>query len=130
MKVDIFTLCDGVFSYEDKLTIVGVHDTLTLFNLTATPVNINIAAHLLFESDECGENTIRIYAEETENGAIILDLRDRLAISRRESHGTGTLNVALMGIPVLFPKTGIYRFTIEVEGRGSAHTLLNVRSHT
>lgn len=126
MKIDIFALCDGVYCYENKLTVVGAYDVLNLPNLTATPVSLNIAAHIIFEAEECGDNMISIVAEDMDSGMKVMELKNPLDISPRESVGTGVLNVALSDVPVIFPKTGKYKFTLAIEGRGSAETFLNV----
>ena len=127
MKIDIFALCDGVYCYENKLTIVGAYDVLNLANLTATPVNLNIAAHIIFDAEECGGNMISIVAEDMESGMKVMELRNPFDISSREVVGTGVLNVALSGVPVIFPKPGKYKFTLSIEGRGSADLVLNVQ---
>lgn len=127
MKIDIFTLCDGVYCYEDKLTIIGVYDVLRRLNLTATPIEINIAAHIVFDENECGENSIHIYGEDAESGMAVLDLNNNnFSITKREKLETGVLNVALSKIPVLFPRAGKYRFTLEVIGKGKSEILLTV----
>lgn len=126
MKTDIFALCDGVYCYENKLTVVGAYDVLNLPNLTATPVNLNIAAHIVFEAEECGNSIISIEAEDMDSGMKVMDLKNTLNISQREFVGTGVLNVALSDVPVIFPKTGKYKFTLAIEGIGSAETILNV----
>lgn len=128
MKIGIFTLCDGVYSYEDKLMILGVYDVLRLQNFTASPVALNIAAHILFEAAECGDNTLRIEGVELRTGMKILDLKNDISISERDKIGTGVLNIALSGIPVIFPAEGQYKFTLNVEGKGSSEILLNVMS--
>ncbi len=127
MKINIFALCDGVYCYENKLSLIGVYDVLNMLNITATPVNLNIAAHIIFEESECGDNLISIKAEEMETGIIVLDLKNPMNITPRDNIGTGLLNVALSGVPVAFPKMGKYKFTLTVEGRGSAEIILNVQ---
>lgn len=127
MKIDIFTLCDGVYCYENKLTVVGAYDILYLQNLTATPVILNIAAHIIFDCSECGENTIRIEAEEMDSKNKILELNNPLKIAKREHVNTGILNVALTGVPVIFPRTGKYKFSLIVDGKGQSEIILNVQ---
>lgn len=128
MKIDIFTLCDGAYCYEDKLTVIGVYDVLVRQNLTAMPVEINIAAHIIFDADECGNNVISIYGEEMNSGMKVLDLRENLSINKRDNIGTGILNVFLSRIPVVFPQSGKYKFTLDVEGKGKSEIILNVLS--
>lgn len=128
MKIDIFTLCDGVYLYGDKLTVIGMYDVLVLQNLTAAPVTLNIAAHIIFDADECGNNVINIYGEDIETGSRILDLKQKLLIRKRDKIDSGTLNVSLSGVPVIFPRPSKYKFTLEVEGRGKSETILNVLS--
>lgn len=126
MKIDIFTLCDGVYCYEDKLTIIGVYDVLRRLNFTATPIEINIAAHIVFDENECGENSIHIYGEDAESGMTVMDLKNNVSIIKREKLETGVLNVALSKIPVIFPRAGKYRFTLEIIGKGKSEILLTV----
>lgn len=128
MKIDIFTLCDGVYCYEDKLFVIGSYDTIIRENLTAAPFEINIAAHITFDADECGDNAVNLYGEEISSGQRVLDLKNNLSIRKREQTGTGILNVALSGLPVIFPQTGKYKFTLEVEGKAKSEIILNVLS--
>ncbi len=127
MKIDIFALCDGVYCYENKLSLIGVYDVLNFPNIAATPVSLNIAAHIIFDESECGDNLISIEAEEMETGMKVLELKNPLNITPRDNIGTGLLNVSLSGVPVVFPKMGKYKFRLTVEGRGSAELILNVQ---
>ena len=126
MTIDIFTLCDGVYCYEDKLTVIGVYVVLIRPNLTAAPVNINIAAHITFGEDECGDNAIRIYGEDMESGALVLDIKNNISINKRENIGTGILNVSLANVPVIFPRPGKYKFVLEIENKGKSEIILTV----
>lgn len=128
MKIDIFTLCDGVHCYENKLTVIGAYDVLNIQNFTAAPVPINIAARILFDREECGPNTIHIEGTEIESGLKVMDLSNSVEISPREKIGTGILNVLLNGVLVMFPREGKYRFTITVVGKATAEISLNVIS--
>jgi len=59
MKVELFTLCDGAYNYNGKLTIVGTVDTFTVSSLPK-PINFGIAIRILLDPKDEGLHNLRI----------------------------------------------------------------------
>lgn len=59
MKVELFTLCDGAYNYNGKLTIVGTMDT---FTVAALPVSVNfgIAIRMLLLPEDKGSHILKV----------------------------------------------------------------------
>ena len=68
MNIELFTLCDGAYNYNGKLTIVGTLDVMNADNVPAT-AQIGIAMKLRFAAEETGKHrlTIRIINPEGRN---------------------------------------------------------------
>lgn len=59
MKVELFTLCDGAYNYNGKLTIVGTMDTFTVSALPAS-VGFGIAIKVLLLPEDAGSHVLKV----------------------------------------------------------------------
>ncbi|MBD5369607.1 MAG: hypothetical protein HDR80_00450 [Bacteroides sp.] len=119
MHTDIFTLCDRVQCYENKLMVIGAYDVISVQNTAPAPLSISIAARIRFEKEECGPSIIKIEASEVATGIKVLDIDNPIDIEARNPIGEGLLNVVLNDVPVLLPREGKYEFTLSVEGKAN-----------
>lgn len=59
MKVELFTLCDGAYNYNGKLTIVGTMDTFTVNSLPVS-VGFGIAIRVLLLPEDEGSHILKV----------------------------------------------------------------------
>lgn len=73
MNVRIFTLCDGAYNYNGKLTIVGTVDNL---KVPKVPVkaSIGIAVKIDFEPDENSDKTIVFHFKDSHQNLILPEM--------------------------------------------------------
>ncbi|MBP5540241.1 MAG: hypothetical protein J6X88_01200 [Bacteroidales bacterium] len=69
MEVRVFTLCDGAYNYNGKLTIVGTIDNI---KVPKTPVitSVGLAIKIALTANESGKKKINIYFK-TKDGELM-----------------------------------------------------------
>lgn len=70
MEVRVFTLCDGAYNYNGKLTIVGTVDNIKVPK-TPTLATIGIAAKIALAPNETGKKNVTINFK-TINGELMM----------------------------------------------------------
>lgn len=70
MNIRLFTLCDGGFNYNGKLTVVGTIDNIKVPK-TPCSVDVSLAIKVSFSSDENGQKKIKIRFAQA-NGTLLL----------------------------------------------------------
>lgn len=108
MNIRLFTLCDGAYNYNGKLTIVGTIDNIKVLKFPAV-VNFGIAIKVSFPPSEYGKKEMKvgIYSEEDSNPVI-----DEITFPSTEAQGKDgdEAKMAVAGnlTGVIFPKQGKY----------------------
>lgn len=79
MTIELFTLCDGAYNYNGKLTIVG---TLATMNPGSLPVRVKmgVAMRLRVENHETGEKDMHIRFKAPDGKYLPIDMAAKLNI--------------------------------------------------
>lgn len=97
MNIELFTLCDGAYNYNGKLTIVGTLDVMNADSVPAT-VQIGIAMKLRFAPEETGKHKLTIRIINPEGGSIPPDFSLDLDIRPSEKGSQVALAVNAQGL--------------------------------
>ena len=112
MVIDLFTLCDGAYNYNGKLTIVGTLDTITVADAPAK-VQFSIAMKLRFAPAEAGEHTLIVRIKDVNGKNIPPDMKLGLDIKPSDVNTIVSLAVNAQGLP--FDKLGEYQVDVLVD---------------
>ena len=74
MIVRIFTLCDGAYNYNGKLTIVGTVDNIKVSKIPEK-ASVGIAAKIEFAPNEFGDKNIIIRFKDSQQNLILPELK-------------------------------------------------------
>ena len=74
MTVRIFTLCDGAYNYNGKLTIVGTVDNLKVPKIPVK-ASIGIAVKIDFAPNENGDKTIIFHFKDSHQNLILPEMK-------------------------------------------------------
>jgi len=97
MNIELFTLCDGAYNYNGKLTIVGTLDVMNADSVPAT-AQIGIAMKLRFAPEEAGKHKLTIRIINPEGGNIPPDFSLDLDIKPSEKGSQVALAVNAQGL--------------------------------
>lgn len=99
MKVELFTLCDGAYNYNGKLTIVGTLDGINVHALPSQ-VNFGIALKLRQEEIDTGDRKLSLHFVEPNGVEIPAEISMNLALSehQKDSHISAAVNI--QGLPL------------------------------
>lgn len=112
MVIDLFTLCDGAYNYNGKLTIVGTLDSISVPDVPAK-VQFSIAMKLRFNPDEEGKHTLIVRIKDANGKNIPPDMMLDLDIAPAEASTVVSLAVNAQGLP--FDKLGLYNVDVIVD---------------
>ena len=98
MVIDLFTLCDGAYNYNGKLTIVGTLDSISVPDVPAK-VQFSIAMKLRFNPDEEGKHTLIVRIKDANGKNIPPDMMLDLDIAPAEASTVVSLAVNAQGLP-------------------------------
>lgn len=73
MNIRLFTLCDGAYNYNGKLTVVGTTDNIKVGRFPAT-VNIGIAVKVSFPPQEYGTKVMKIQIQDSGNMNVLQEI--------------------------------------------------------
>lgn len=73
MNIRLFTLCDGAYNYNGKLTVVGTVDNIKV-QTTPISVSIGIAIKISFPPSEYGIKNLSIRILDVDNNSIMPDM--------------------------------------------------------
>lgn len=112
MVVDLFTLCDGAYNYNGKLTIVGTLDTISVVELPAK-VQFGIAMKLRFGKEEAGNHTLIVRIKDPDGNNIPPDMKLCMPINPSVADTVVSLAVNAQGLS--FDQIGKYKVYILVD---------------
>ena len=109
MTIELFTLCDGAYNYNGKLTIVG---TLTSLGVPRVPVNIQLglAMKIKVASEESGTKQMTIRFVNPDGTNIPADLTVRLDLVPKKETSFISLAANVQNLPI----TQLGELTIKV----------------
>ena len=99
MTIELFTLCDGAYNYNNKLTIVGSWTSISV-NEIPTKSPVGIATRVRIEVGEKGKKEMKIQFFNPDNTIIPTDIVASLDI--KQSKETAYINLAgtIQGLPI------------------------------
>ena len=108
MKVNLFTLCDGAFNYNGKLTIVGTYDNLKIARLPGK-ADVSVALKLEAANEESGNKTIVLKLQDNDS----VDVVGSISLNTQLTAGEVNYIAAALTIHgVQFSKPGAYHALI------------------
>lgn len=113
MTIELFSLCDGAYNYNGKLTIVG---TLASLSPTSLPVRIKIgvAMRIRVENGETGEKDMHIRFKAPDGNYLPIDMAAKLNIADTEDPFSYIMFAAeIQGFPV--DMEGIYHSEVTID---------------
>lgn len=94
MKTIIFTLCDGAFNYDGRLTVVGTYDQMKMTSIPGN-ANANFALKFRVPVNELGQSaTIRVEFQDMNDNPISDGISKSIAIPASD---TGSIHLAMAG---------------------------------
>ena len=99
MRIELFTLCDGAYNYNGKMTIVG---TLTSLGVPKVPVNVQlgIALKIMVEPEESGIKNLAIRFFNPDGSSISADLTAQIDVKPKEEKSFISLAANVQNFPL------------------------------
>lgn len=99
MTIEFFTLCDGAYNYNDKLTIVGSWTSIGVNEIpTKTPVGI--AMRVRVEAGEKGKKEMRIQFLNPDSSVVPTDIVASLEVKPSKEVAYINLAATIQGLPI------------------------------
>lgn len=125
MKIELFTLCDGAYNYNGKLTVVGA---LTTLNPEAIPcrIKLGLAMRIQVDSKDEGEKVMTVSFMNPDGDKLPVDLTVNLDVKpASEPVSYITFAAELQGFPL--EQEGSHRVLIAIDGEPMATYSYNVK---
>jgi len=115
MRIELFTLCDGAYNYNGKMTIVG---TLTSLGVPKVPVNVQLglALKIMVESEESGLKNLTIRFFNPDGSTIPADLTAQIDVKPKEEKSYISLAANVQNLPL----SQLGEHTIQIMMNGEA----------
>lgn len=110
MKFELFTLCDGAYNYNGRLTIVGTYDNV-LAKSFPWKTDLVFAMKLFVPKSETGKKKISLKFLNTVGNNFAADINAQVDIPKSETNGHIAFSSVLRGVS--FDKPGTYVIRIE-----------------
>lgn len=115
MKTIVFTLCDGAYNYDGRLTVVGTYDNIRMKSVPGQ-FNANFALKFLIPDSELSPTSeIRIEFKDTNNNPIAEPLRKTVPFPETR---TGHIHLAMAGsVQLNVAEVGKYKMICFIDDR-------------
>ena len=99
MRIELFTLCDGAYNYNGKMTIVG---SLTSLGVPKVPVNVQLglALRIMVEPEESGMKNITIRFLNPDGSTLSADLTAQIDVKPKEEKSYISLAANVQNLPL------------------------------
>ena len=125
MVIELFTLSDGAFNYNGKLTIVGALTTINIDNLPAR-VKLSIAMRIRVYSEDMGEKPMVISFISPDQKKLPVDISVNLDIKETpEPVSYITFAAELQGLPL--DSEGVYQIEVYIQDEKVGEYPFNVK---
>lgn len=114
MEIRIFTLCDGAFNYNGKLTIVGTTDAIKVAKVPSN-IDISLAIKLSFSSDEKGEKKIKLRIIKPDERLLMPELQMNTKLKELQKGEVGNLVFAGSFHSINIQEIGEYQAELVVD---------------
>lgn len=125
MTIELFSLCDGAFNYNGKLTIVGTLNGIAVPQLPA-PIKVSLAMRMRVGREDVGEKKMLIRFVNPEGKNLPVELSVKLNIvPTEEPESYITFAADIQGLPL--EKEGHYRVNVSIDGKEIGDYPFNVQ---
>ena len=113
MTTNIFTLCDGAYNYNGKLTIVGTTDNIKVPTIPFV-AGIGLALKISFTPQESGKKNVSILFQDNNGQQILPELQMQSDVKSKDNIG-GKLVIAgnIQGLNI--QTLGSYKCIVKVD---------------
>lgn len=127
MTIELFTLCDGAYNYNGKLTIVG---SLTSINVNQLPakVQMSVAIRMRVEAEESGSRQIKIRFINPDGTAIPTDIVANVDLSSSNEMSYINFAASIQGLPIT--QDGLFTVEILIDDKRKATYPFNIHKET
>ena len=99
MTIELFTLCDGAYNYNDKLTIVGSWTSISVNEIPAK-IPVGVAMRIRIEAKEKGKKEMKIHFLNPDGTKVPTDIAVSLDIKQAKEITYINLAAMVQGFPV------------------------------
>lgn len=125
MIIELFSLCDGAFNYNGKLTIVGTLNGITVPQLPAQ-IKVSLAMRMRVGQEDVGEKKMLIHFVNPEGKNLPVELAVKLNIvPTKEPDSYITFSADIQGLPLM--EEGHYCVNVSIDGQQIGNYPFNVR---
>ena len=106
MEIRLFTLCDGAYNYNGKLTVVGTIDNIKVQRFPCS-ISIGVALKLVFAPNEVGDKHIVLDFINSDNISILPPFDFQGDVKIQDGEGKIAIAGNINGVPI--EREGIYK---------------------
>lgn len=111
MQVEFFTLCDGAYNYNGKLTIVGTVDGIKLSSLPGI-ADFSIAMKLLVMPEEHGKKEVSIHIIDPLENEIPTNIVMNFEVESNSEDSHLSIAIGMHGVP--FKQEGRHMIKVQL----------------
>ena len=112
MNIRVFTLCDGAYNYNGKLTLVGTIDNIKAPKYPNN-ADVSLAIKMSFLPNENGEKEVIIRFQDSEGKLLVPEIQSpKTKIESKGEEGRLVMVVDLHGLPI--PHEGDYKVILAI----------------
>lgn len=112
MTIELFTLCDGAYNYNGKLTIVGSLTSITISQLPAK-VQMSVAIRMRVEAEEHGDRQIKIRFVNPDHTVIPVDIVANVNLTPLKEISYINFAASIQGLPII--QNGMFAVEILID---------------
>ena len=125
MQIELFTLCDGAYNYNGKMTIVGTLNGIAVPQLPAQ-IKLSLAMRMRVGREDKGEKNMIVHFVNPEGKNIPVELAVKLNIvPTEEPESYITFAADIQGLPL--EKEGRYCVDVTIDGEQVGNYPFNVQ---
>lgn len=112
MTIELFTLCDGAFNYNGKLTIVGSLTSVTVGEFPAK-IQMSVAMRMRVDAEEDGSRQIKMRFVNPDNTLIPTEIVADVNLSSSKEISYVNFAATIQGLPIM--QKGEYKTEILID---------------
>lgn len=112
MNIRVFTLCDGAYNYNGKLTLVGTIDNIKAPKYPHN-ADVSLAIKVSFLPSENGEKIVCVRFQDDAGNLLLPEMQSpKTKIESKDGEGRLAMVVDLHGLPI--PHEGDYKVILKI----------------
>lgn len=125
MKLNLFSICEGAFNNQGRLTIVNTYDMISASSFPLK-MSLGIAMTIAFDKNDGGKHMIVLHIINKKNDVEIAKMESEVSIPHDENGGF--LNFVSNVNGFMFPEAGDFNFDLTVDGKSIGGYVMKVKS--